>query len=96
MDYNNKGGEWAFAQPEFTNEKREVHVAIRKKGGHLSVSLNGKELANSEKFITRYKKPCGDCVIPSDLSFDTWELQNMTQDAEPVNVYVTNVKVTKL
>ena len=96
MDYNNKGGIFEVAQPEFTDEKRKVHVAVRKKGGNLSISLNGKELGNSEKFVTLYGKPCGDCVIPADLTFDTWAMESLTQDADQVGTYITNVKVTKL
>jgi len=82
---NNKGGDRTVAQTAFTDEKRKVHVSVRKKGGNLSVLLNGKEMP-----------PCGDCVIPSDVVFDHWELESLTQDEATVGAYVTNVKITKL
>jgi hypothetical protein len=94
IGYNERGGEKNIAQQVFTDEARKVHVQLRKQGGTITVSLNGAVIASTTSFQTLYGKPCGDCVVPADVVFTQFSLENRTQDADVVNVYVGNIKIT--
>lgn len=96
MDYNNQGGESVVAQTVFTDEKRRVRVGVKKEGGLITVFLNGTKSASTDQFRTGHDKPCGDCIFPADVPFSQFEIKSLTQDADKVNVYIGNIKLTKL
>lgn len=96
MDYNDKGGYFTEAQPIFTSTKRKVHVQLVKKGPLLSLLLNGKEIASSSQFKTKYGKPCGDCSITSGLVYNNLIIRNFTQDPDTVDCYIGNIKISRL
>jgi hypothetical protein len=86
---------YTYALREFTNKKNKVHVAVSLKGGALKLLINGKEVAVSSDFKMTYGKPCISCNLPAGTRFKTVYWKNTTTDAENVNVYFSNVKITK-
>jgi hypothetical protein len=57
--------------------------------------LNGEEAAVSGDFKMTYGKPCISCNLPAGTKFKTVYWKNNTTEAENVNVYISNVKITK-
>ncbi|WP_316829249.1 hypothetical protein [Pedobacter aquatilis] len=96
MDYNNVGGYFVSAQPAFTNTKRKVHVQLVKKGSNITLSLNGKEIANSTTFKSKYGKDCGDCAIAPGIMYNNFKIKSLTQDADQTACYIGNIKITSL
>ncbi|TDE10831.1 hypothetical protein [Dyadobacter psychrotolerans] len=96
MDYNDKGGYFTAPQSVFTNSKRKVHVQLLKKGGSVALFLDGKELTNSLQFKTKYGKPCGDCSIPEGITYNSFTIRSFTQDADLVDCYIGNIKISSL
>ena len=86
---------YTYALREFTNEKNKVHVAVSLKSGELKLLINGKEVAVSSDFKMTYGTPCISCSLPAGTKFKTVYWKNTTTDAENVNVYFSNVKITK-
>jgi hypothetical protein len=96
MDCNDQGGYFLESQSAFTSTRRKVHVQVLKKGDNLVLLLNGKEVANSSKFKSRYGKPCGDCSIPAGMVYNGFTINSFTQDADTIECYIGNIRVTKM
>ncbi len=86
---------YTHALREFTNKKTKVHVEVNMKGGEFKLLINGKEVAVSSDFKMTYGKPCISCNLPAGTKFKTVYWKNTTTDSENVNVYLSNVKITK-
>jgi len=94
-DNFSEGTFYTYALREFTNKKNKVHVALSITGGELKLLINDKEIAASADFKMTYGKPCLSCNLPAGTKFKTVYWKNTTNDAENVNVYISNVKITK-
>ncbi len=95
MGFNDKGGYFTFAQPQFTSSKRKVNVKLEKINGNLNVYLNEAKVANSSTFKSLYGKDCGDCNIPSAVQYDKFTIRNATNDPANIGSYISNIKITK-
>ena len=95
MDYNERGGYFAFAQPQFTSSKRKVHIKLEKINSNLFVYLNDTKVASSTEYKTMYGKDCGDCSIPSAIQYNKLGIRNTTNDAAITGCYISNIKITK-
>ena len=91
----------ATALKEFTNKKTTLHAAVKVNNGQAAFFVNGKQVAESKNFKKYY---CSDCVckgIPPNTLFRNITFTNSTQNWSPdgksnaVNVYISNVKITK-
>ncbi len=91
----------AIALKEFTNKKTTLHAAVKVNNGQAAFFINGKQVAESKNFKKDY---CSDCVckgIPPNTLFRNITFTNSTQNWSPdgksnaVNVYISNVKITK-
>ncbi len=80
---------------EFTNRKSIVHISLSFKNGELKLFANQKQLAVSSDFIMTYGKPCVSCSLPASSRFNTLNFTNITDDADNVKVYISNIKITK-
>jgi nuclear transport factor 2 (NTF2) superfamily protein len=94
-DNFSEGMFYTYSLREFTNKKNKVHVELKLKGGELTLFLNGEEAAVSGDFKMTYGKPCISCNLPAGTKFKTVYWKNNTTEAENVNVYISNVKITK-
>lgn len=93
MEYNDRGGYFTYAQPEWTSAKRKVHIKLEKKGADLLLYLNGKQVGSSATFKTMYGKDCGDCSINPAIRYTKLTIQSLTQDAANVGCYISNIKI---
>jgi hypothetical protein len=80
---------------EFTDKKTTVHVAVVVKNNLLSVLINNKTVAVSTDFKTPYGGKCSTCGLQPGIKFNTVFWNNTTNDVDNMNVYLSNVKVTK-
>lgn len=80
---------------EFTNRKSIVHISLSFKNGELKLFANQKQLAISSDFIMAYGKPCVSCNLPAGSRFNTLNFTNITNDADNVKVYISNIKIAK-
>lgn len=84
----------------FTNKKSRLHATMVVKNGQAQFFINGKLIAASGNFKKDY---CNDCVckgIPPSTFFRNLSFTNTTQSWRPdgkqdVNVYISNIKITK-
>ncbi|MFN8253382.1 MAG: hypothetical protein U0V75_16050 [Ferruginibacter sp.] len=90
-----------YQSKEFTNKKTVLHASIRVYNGQVQFFINNKEVAASKNFKQDY---CNDCIcrgIPLQTVFRKISFTNNTQNWSPdgrstaVNVYISNVKITK-
>ncbi len=80
---------------EFTNKKTSVHVAVKVKASVITIFINNKEVAVSTNFKMRYGEKCKTCGLPAGAKFNFISWENSTNDADDLNVYIRNVKITK-
>ena len=92
---NASGLSYEYALREFTNKKTKIHVAITVKNNVLSVLINNKPIAISTDFKMTYGGKCITCGLPAGSRFNTIFWNNSTNDADTINVYISNVKITK-
>jgi hypothetical protein len=90
-----------YSLREFTNKKTNLHISIKATNGMVVLFINNKEVAASKDFKKDY---CKDCVckgLPPGTQFRNISFMNTTQNWSPdgksnaVNVYISNVKITK-
>ncbi|WP_338876283.1 hypothetical protein WBJ53_11600 [Spirosoma sp. SC4-14] len=93
--YVEAGGQSVQPLTTFTNRQNRVHVKLQKEGSEVRLFLNNKPFATSSDFKSNYDKPCQYCTIPAGIQFSTINWVNMTDDAENVRVYISNVKLSK-
>ncbi|MGG9960546.1 hypothetical protein [Ferruginibacter sp. SUN106] len=86
---------------EFTNKKTALHVLIKVNNGGALLFINDKQVAVSTDFKKDY---CNNCVckgIPPGTAFRKITFTNNTQNWSPdsksnaVNVYISNIKISK-
>lgn len=93
---NNSEGIYFTSQVlDFTNNKTNAHVTFQLKNGKLKLFLNEKLIALSDNFKMAYGKACTSCDLPSNSMFNTISWKNTTNNYDYVNVYVSNIKITK-
>jgi hypothetical protein len=80
---------------EFTNKRSIVHISLSFNKGELKLFSNQKQLAVSSGFIMAYGKPCVSCNLPAGSRFNTLNFTNITNDADNIKVYISNIKITK-
>jgi hypothetical protein len=80
---------------EFTNKKTKVHVAVKVKDNVVTVLINNMPVAVSTNFKMTYGGKCISCGVPAGTKFNSIYWTNSTNDAGNVNVYISNVKITK-
>ena len=96
-------GEFTYSLREFTNKKNKVHIILTKKGEELKLLVNGKQAAINKDFKAEHGYDCKNCKMPAGTKFNTLTFQNRTNDWNPkgstdderVDVYISNVKITK-
>lgn len=86
---------YSYRMGEFSNKKNKVHVAIKVKSGELKLFVNDKQVAISSDFKMGYGKPCVSCNFPAGTKFNTVYWKNNTTDSDKINVYISNIKITK-
>ncbi|MFZ4058153.1 MAG: hypothetical protein ACOYKE_08425 [Ferruginibacter sp.] len=94
-DNYNEGVFITYDMREFTNKQNRVNVQLKIKAGVISLLLNGKSVATSNNFKLTYGKPCISCNFPATASIKNLYWTNVTNDADHVSVYISNVKITK-
>lgn len=80
---------------EFTNKRSIVHISLSFNNGELKLFANQKQLAVSSGFVMAYGKPCVSCNLPAGSRFNTLNFTNITNDADNIKVYISNIKITK-
>ncbi|MCP9753539.1 hypothetical protein [Ferruginibacter sp. HRS2-29] len=91
----NKGDYYKNELRAFTNKKSKVHVALKINRGEITVFINDKKTEGSKELKLAYGGDCKDCTIPAGLNFNSIYWKNTTSDEANVNVYISNVKITK-
>jgi hypothetical protein len=91
---------FTYALREFTNKKTVLHAVVKIKNGQAVFFINGKQIAESKDFKQDYCKECICKGIPANTLFRTISFTNTTQSWRPdgkqdVNVYISNIKITK-
>jgi hypothetical protein len=86
---------YEYALHEFTDKKTKIHVAVTVKNNLISVLINNKTVAVSTNFKTAYGGKCSTCGLMPGTKFNAVFWNNTTNDADNVNVYISNVKITK-
>jgi hypothetical protein len=95
IDNGSEGTYFKYATREFTNHQSKVQVAFQVNNGEIKLSINDKQVARSADFTMTYGKPCISCRLPANARFNTIHWKNTTNDAENVNVYISNIRMTK-
>jgi hypothetical protein len=80
---------------EFTNTKSKIHVAVSVKNNLITVLINNKRVAVSTDFKTAYGGKCSTCGLQPGTKFNTVFWNNTINDADNMNVYISNVKIAK-
>lgn len=80
---------------EFTDKKTKLHVAVKVNSAILTVFVNNKQVAVSTDFKMTYGGDCISCELPAGTRFNSIFWKNTTSDNENVNVYISNIKITK-
>ncbi|WP_460964163.1 hypothetical protein [Spirosoma litoris] len=95
--YVEAGGESIKPLTTFTNRQNKVHVKLLKRGSEVTLFVNNKPIILPSDFKGKYGKPCEYCVIPAGVQFSAinWENRTVGTGDENVNVYISNVKVSK-
>jgi len=95
IENNSEGTYFTSERREFTNNKPKVHVTFKVNDGELKLMINEKQVAASGDMKMTYGKPCISCNLPVNTKFNTMNWKNTTSDYENVNVYVSNIRITK-
>ena len=66
-----------------------------KANSYTSYTITNKQVAASSDFKMGYGKPCISCNLPAGTKFNTVYWKNTTTDSDNVNVYISNVRITK-
>lgn len=85
---------------EFTNKKTMVHATVKVSNGQAVFFINGKQVASSKDFKQDYCTDCKCKGLPPNTLFRSLSFTNTTQSWRPdgkqdVNVYISNIKITK-
>lgn len=78
---------------EFTDKQNKVHVTVSVRNNNLSIFINNKELTSSSSFKLQYGGNCNVCGLPAGTVFNSIFLINTTNNAEAINVYISNIKI---
>jgi hypothetical protein len=92
---NTPGLLYEYALREFTNKKTNIHVAVTVKNKVVSVRINNKPIAISTDFKMTYGGKCVNCGVPAGSKFNHIYWENTTSDSDNINVYISNIKITK-
>ncbi|GAB2826201.1 hypothetical protein [Ferruginibacter profundus] len=97
VNQENYSGGLVYEYPlrEFTNKKTKIHVALTVKNNVLTVLINNKPVAVSTDFKMTYGGKCISCGVPAGTKFHNIFWSNITDDADNIKVYMSNVKITK-
>ncbi|MDZ7650956.1 MAG: hypothetical protein U5K54_29590 [Cytophagales bacterium] len=95
VENNSEGTYFTAPVLDFTNNKINAHVTFQLKNGQLKLLLNEKQIALSDDFKMAYGKACSSCGLPPNSMFNTISWKNTTNDSDHVNVYISNIKITK-
>lgn len=84
----------------YTNKKTSLHATLKVNNGQAFFYINEKQIAVSTDFKQDYCKDCECKGIPPNTLFRTITFTNTTQSWRPdgkqdVNVYISNIKITK-
>lgn len=91
-----EGLEATIPLKEFTNIKNKIHVTLLVKNGNIAVSINGREVSNSNAFTLKYGAPCVTCGFAPGSMINSISWKGSTEDAENIKVYLGNVRINKL
>lgn len=80
---------------EFTNRQTKIHVSVKVKNNMLVVFINNKEFTSSSGFKLLYGADCKVCGLPDGTVFNSLFFTNITNNADAVKVYISNVKISK-
>lgn len=80
---------------EFTNKQTKIHVAVIVKNNNLKISVNNKLLTNSSDFKLQYGADCKLCGLPSGTIFNGIFWVNITNNADEIKAYISNIKISK-
>ena len=89
-----EGISYEYPVREFTNKKTNVHVTLKVKAGVVTILINDKKVAVSTDFKMGYGDKCVTCGLPAGTKFNFINWTNTTTDADNINVYISNVKIT--
>lgn len=92
---NSPGLSYDYALREFTNKKTKIHVAVTVKDNALTVLINNNPIAISTDFKMTYGGKCITCGLPAGAKINTVFWNNSSNDADNINVYIGNIKITK-
>ncbi|UFH56858.1 hypothetical protein [Spirosoma sp. KNUC1025] len=92
---NNGPGQVIVPLKTFTDRKTTVHVTLRKRSSDITLLINDKPILSSADFKSVYGYPCEYCIVPAGVQFNTIYWENITNEGENVNVYISNVKLSK-
>jgi hypothetical protein len=90
------GLHYEYALKEFTNNKTKMHIAVSIKNGLVEVLANNNLIASSANSKLTYGGACIQCGIPSNTTIKSIYWKNITNDADNIKVYISNIKITKL
>lgn len=86
---------------EFTNKKTVIHAALKVKNGEVTFFINNKQVAVSKDFKQDYNNTAVCKGLPPASLFRNLSFTNTTQNwstdgkSNVVNVYISNIKITK-
>jgi hypothetical protein len=89
------GISYEYPLREFTNKKTKTHVSLTVKNNIVTVLINDKPVAVSTNFKLTYGGKCNRCGLPSGTIFKSVFWSNITNDADAVKVYISNIKIVK-
>jgi hypothetical protein len=92
---NASGLAYTYDLREFTNKKTKIHVAVSVRKNALTVLINNKPIAKSSEFKFNDGSKCISCGVPAGTKFNNIYWENTTSDSENINVYISNIKITK-
>lgn len=84
-----------YALKEFTNNLTKIHVTVSIKNGLIEVFVNNRLITSSANAKLAYGGTCVQCGIPASTSIRSIYWKNITNDADNIKVYISNIKITK-
>lgn len=92
---NSDGLHYEYALKEFTNNTTKIHVAVNITNGLVEVLVNNNLIASSATSKLTYGGSCVECGIPANTAIKSIYWKNITNDADNIKVYISNIKITK-
>lgn len=90
-----EGIRYEYSLKEFSSKRTRIHVGVRVNNNIVSIFVNDKQVVTSKDFKMTYGGKCIVCGFPVSTRINGLFWNNTTNDADNINVYLGNVKITK-